>query len=61
MIVNDRAEISSEMPLTLAQAFDTTPESWLNLQQQYSLWEYEREIDTSRVRNFTQPYNKREY
>jgi len=37
-ILNGRAGISPEMAIRLSQAFDTTPESWLNQQQQYDLW-----------------------
>jgi plasmid maintenance system antidote protein VapI len=28
----------SDMAIRLGKAFSTTPESWLNLQQQYDLW-----------------------
>ena len=38
-ILNGRAGISPEMALRLAMAFDTTPESWLNQQLQYDLWQ----------------------
>ncbi len=38
-ILNGRAGISPEMAIRLAKAFDTTPESWLNQQQQYDLWQ----------------------
>jgi addiction module HigA family antidote len=38
-ILNGRAGISPEMALRLSMAFDTTPESWLNQQQQYDLWQ----------------------
>ena len=34
-LLNCRSGISIEMAIRLARAFDTTPESWLNLQQQY--------------------------
>lgn len=37
-VLNGRAGISPEMAIRLAQAFDTTPESWLNQQMQYDLW-----------------------
>ena len=37
-ILNCRAGISPEMAIRLAKAFDTTPESWLNQQMQYDLW-----------------------
>ncbi len=41
-ILNGRAGISPEMALRLAAAFDTTPESWLDQQQQYDLWHARR-------------------
>lgn len=37
-ILNGHAGISPEMALRLSMAFDTTPESWLNQQTQYDLW-----------------------
>ena len=54
-LVNGRSGISAEMALRLAKAFNTTPESWLNMQHQYSLWESKKEVDISHVRTFTQP------
>jgi len=37
-ILNGRSGISPEMALRLSGAFGTTPESWLNQQAQYDLW-----------------------
>ena len=37
-IVNERAEITPDIALRLANAFQTTPELWLNLQKNYDLW-----------------------
>lgn len=37
-IINGRAGISPEMAIRLSKAFGTSPESWLNQQQQYDLW-----------------------
>ncbi len=37
-LLNCRSPLSPEMAIRLSLAFDTTPESWLNLQQQYDLW-----------------------
>jgi antitoxin HigA-1 len=37
-VVNERGSITPEMALRLAIAFDTTPQVWLNLQQNYDLW-----------------------
>ncbi len=33
-----RADITPSLALALAEAFDTTPQLWLNLQQKYDLW-----------------------
>lgn len=41
-ILNGRAGISPEMAIRLGKAFDTSPESWLNQQCQYDLWQAEQ-------------------
>jgi len=38
-IVNERGDVTPDMALRLSKAFNTTPELWLNLQQNYDLWE----------------------
>ncbi|MBF0453034.1 MAG: HigA family addiction module antidote protein [Candidatus Magnetomorum sp.] len=39
-IVNERKSITPEMALRLAQAFpNSMPESWINLQRNYDLWQ----------------------
>lgn len=42
-IVNEHGSVSADMALSLSQAFGTTPELWLNLQQNYDLWHAARE------------------
>src|SRR5579864_5877862 len=37
------ASITPSIALSLAEAFDTTPQLWLNLQQNYDLWIEEHE------------------
>lgn len=37
-IVNERGAVTPDMALRLSKAFKTTPELWLNLQQNYDLW-----------------------
>ena len=37
------SSITPAIALTLADAFDTTPQLWLNLQQKYDLWIEENE------------------
>ena len=41
-ILNGRAGISPEMAIRLSLAFDTSPESLLNQQSQYDLWQAEK-------------------
>ena len=49
-ILNARSGISPEMAIRLSIAFDTTPESWLNQQVQYDLWQAEQHRGELRVR-----------
>jgi len=37
------ARITPALALSLSEAFDTTPQLWLNLQQKYDLWMAEHE------------------
>lgn len=37
-IVNGRSAISTDLALRLSKAFNTSPQLWLNLQQNYNLW-----------------------
>lgn len=37
-IRTEKAGITPAIALALAEAFDTTPQLWLNLQQKYDLW-----------------------
>src|ERR1700732_525734 len=38
-----RANISPKIAVRLAEAFETTPNLWLNLQQKYDIWVEENE------------------
>lgn len=40
-VVNQRGAITPEMALRLSIAFETTPQLWLGLQQNYDLWRAE--------------------
>lgn len=44
-IVNERGSITPDMALRLSKAFKTTPELWLNLQQNYDLWQASQNSD----------------
>ena len=37
-LVNQKAALSPEMALRIAQATNTSPESWLNMQTKLNLW-----------------------
>ena len=50
-ILNGRAGISPEMAIRLGKAFDTSPESWLNQQIQYDLWQAEQRSPKLEVKN----------
>ena len=49
-ILNGRAGISPEMAIRLSKAFDTSPESWLNQQQQFDLWQAMNSGEVIRVK-----------
>ncbi len=48
-VLNGRSGISPEMAIRLSLAFDTTPESWLNQQVQYDLWQARNKTQTFKV------------
>ena len=48
-ILNGRAAVSPEMAIRLAKAFDTTPESWMNQQVQYDLWQAKENLGDPKV------------
>jgi len=51
--VNGRASISPAMALRLAKAFEnTSPQFWLNMQNQYDLWHARSSVDLSKVQVF---------
>jgi len=49
-LVNQKSGISTSMALRLAKAFDTTPELWLNLQQNYDLSKAKKQVRLSKVK-----------
>lgn len=44
-IVNEHASLTPDMALRLSKAFKTTPELWLNIQQNYDLWQASHKSD----------------
>lgn len=49
-IINGQTGISPDMALRLSEAFGTTPELWLNMQQSYDLWQVKQKNRTHKVR-----------
>lgn len=52
MLLNGRAGISPEMAIRLSGAFGGSPESWLQQQMQYDLWQARRKAKSIRVERF---------
>ncbi len=51
-IINGKSGISPEMAVRLSIAFNTSSESWINMQSQYDLWQAEQhrsELDVTRL------------
>ncbi len=55
MLVNGHLGVSAEMALSLSKALGTTPESWLNIQQSFDLWEARQKIKNIRVNIMYKP------
>jgi antitoxin HigA-1 len=49
-VLNGKAGIGPEMVIRLSIAFNTSAESWLNLQSQYELWHAEQHRKDLRVK-----------
>ena len=50
-LINEKSGVSSAMAIRLSIAFpNTSAEYWLNLQQQYDIWNARQALDTSHVR-----------
>ena len=55
-LVNGRYGISPDMALRLAEAFSTTPETWLNLQQQHDIWLTKKKHKFPKIKVFLQAH-----
>ena len=49
-IVNKHGAVTPDMALRLSRAFDTTPELWLGLQNQFDLWQARQETGWKTVK-----------
>jgi addiction module HigA family antidote len=54
-LLNGHAGISPDMAIRLSKAFGRSPESWLQLQLQYDLWQAEQRSDAIKVKHFSSP------
>lgn len=55
-LINQKSGMSPEMAIRLSKAFNTTPEFWMNLQQQYDLWHAKQKLsqtDISKIANLS--------
>ncbi len=48
-LVNGKNGISAEMALKLAKAFGTSAQYWLNMQQEYDLWQARQHVNLDNV------------
>ncbi len=53
-LINCKAGISITMALKLSKAFNTTPEYWLNMQQNFDLWHARKKIKLGSVKVLTE-------
>ena len=42
--VNEKAMLSPDMAIRIAKATNTSPDSWMNMQQKLTLWEAEQHL-----------------
>ncbi len=49
-LLNGHSNISPEMALRLAKFFDTSVESWMNLQTQYDIWLIQQQTNKIKVK-----------
>jgi addiction module HigA family antidote len=52
-ILNGKASITPEIAIRLGKVFGISPESWLNQQMQYDLWQTEKMIGNIEVKRLS--------
>ena len=52
MLLNGHQGISAEMALRLSKAFNTTPELWMNMQNNYDLWHAGKKVKLTMIKAF---------
>jgi addiction module HigA family antidote len=58
-LINERTRITPEMALRLSEAFGRSPESWLQLQDQYDLWQARSRVDLEHIRHIRRQIDQR--
>ena len=56
-VINGHYRVSVEMSMRLSKAFNTSPESWLNMQQQYDLWKNREFSNNITIKSFISDEN----
>jgi addiction module HigA family antidote len=51
-LINCHSGVSVEMALRLSLAFNTIPELWLGLQQDYDIWNAKKKMDRLEIKPF---------
>lgn len=54
-LVKGQHHVSPEMALRLSKSLGRTPESWLEMQSAFDLWNARKELDLTRVKKLTIP------
>ncbi len=54
-VLNGHARITPNLAMRLAKAFNTTPDSWLNQQIHYDLWQETQHSDFSHIQPIKTP------
>ncbi|MCB0753239.1 MAG: HigA family addiction module antidote protein [Ignavibacteriae bacterium] len=60
-IINGQSSISPEMALRLSKTLGRSPESWLNMQNNYNLWHARKKLDLERVEKLVMQKKKKHY
>jgi addiction module HigA family antidote len=49
-LINEKTGLSSEMAIKLSKVLGRTPESWLQMQDNYDLWRARQTVDTTTLK-----------
>lgn len=60
-LINGHTSVSVEMAMRLGQAFNTSPDLWLNIQKSYDLWHVARahKAEIAKIRPFRKPAKRK--